>query len=70
MRVYPVVSNVINVELKDGSMFSLYEGVEGLDIKSLNGKLVLRELNVKTLGLDEVWKGSTINLTEEREHPK
>jgi len=65
MKIYPVVSNVIQVELKDGTLFELYEGdVEGLSIKALNGTLVAKELNVKTLGFDIVWGGHSISLTE------
>jgi len=65
MKIYPVVSNVIQVELKDGTLFELYEGgVEGLNIKALNGTLIAKELNVKTAGLDVVWEGHSISLTE------
>ena len=63
MRIYPVVSNVVKVELEDGTVFELYEGGQkGLDIKVLDGIMTASELNVKTLGFDEVWKGSSINL--------
>ena len=58
MRIYPVVSNVINVELEDGSLFELHEGTSGLDIRVLNGITVVRELDLKT-----IWRGLFINLT-------
>ena len=64
MKIYPVVSNVIRIELQDGELFELYEGKRGLDIKALNGTLVAKELNVATLGFNEVWKGQSVNLTE------
>ena len=65
MRIYPVVSNAIQIELEDGTLFELYEGgIKGLDIKVLNGTLVASELNVETLGYDEVWKGLSIKLVE------
>ena len=67
MKIYPVVSNVIRIELENGALFELYEGCEtGLDIKALNGSLVARELNTATVSLDEVWRGQSINLTEEK----
>lgn len=63
MRIYPVVSNVVRVELQDGTIFELYEGGQkGLDIKVLDNTMIASELNVKTLGFDEVWKGGSINL--------
>lgn len=62
MKIYPIVSNAIRVELEDGMLFELHEGNRGLDIKALNGKLVASELNVKTISFDEVWRGSTILL--------
>ena len=65
MKIYPVVSNVVNIELEDGSLFELHEGTNGLSIKTLKGELTARELNVMTLGFDMVWRGSTINLTVE-----
>lgn len=62
MRIYPVVSNVVKIELEDGTLFELYEGDRGLDIKALQGMLVLSELNTKTLSHDEIWRGGYINL--------
>ena len=69
MRIYPVVSNAINIELEDGTIFELYEGTKGLDIKVLNGVLVVGALNVASFGFDEVWRGSSIHLTEVNNEP-
>ena len=62
MKIYPVVSNEIQVELKDGTLFELHEGNEGLSIRVLNATLIVRKLNLNTYQLDEVWRGSSINL--------
>lgn len=62
MRIYPVMSNSIRVELDDGTLFELREGNHGLNIEALNGTLVASELNVETIGFDEVWRGSELQL--------
>ncbi len=62
MKIYPVVSNEIQVELEDGTLFELHEGNEGLSIRVSNAALIVRKLNPNTLKLDEVWKGHSINL--------
>ena len=69
MRIYPVSSNVIKVELVDGTMFELYEGgTEGLEISLSNSTgMIASELNVKTINFDGVWKGHTIRLVEATE---
>ena len=64
MRIYPVVSNVVKVELENGTIFELHEGDGGLSIKVLDGKLVAKKLNLDTLELDEIWSGSSITLAE------
>ncbi len=64
MRIYPVVSNVVKVELEDGTLFELYEG-DGLSVKVMNGTLVIKELNLKTIGLDEIWRGHSVTLMGE-----
>ena len=64
MRIYPVVSNVVKVELEDGTIFELYEGDGGLSIKVLDGKLVVKQLNINSLELDEIWRGASITLGE------
>ena len=66
MRIYPVVSNIVKVELENGTIFELYEGNGGLSIKVLDGELVAKELNLSSLELDEIWRGSSITLTEPR----
>ncbi len=62
MRIYPVVSNEVNIELEDGTLFNIHEGREGLAITALEGTLIIRSLNVDTIELDEVWRGKCINL--------
>ena len=62
MKIYPVVSNEIQVELEDGTLFELHEGNEGLSIRVLYAALIVRKLNPNTAGLDEVLRGYSINL--------
>ena len=64
MRIYPVVSNEIKVELEDGTLFELHEGTRGLSIMIRNYALVVSTLNAATYEQDEVWKGYSINLTK------
>lgn len=64
MKIYPIVSNQIHIELEDGERFEIHEGREGLSIKALNGTLIGKELNPTDASLDEVWRGKTIHLME------
>ena len=65
IKIYPIVSNVIEIELAGGSIFRLREDADGLNVQALNGGLVASEYNGSTLGLDEVWRGKYINLAVE-----
>lgn len=62
MKIFPVVSNEIRIELEDGTTFELHEGLEGIAVKALSGVLVAKELNVSDASLIEVWRGQTVTL--------
>ncbi len=62
MKIFPVVSNEIRIELEDGTTFELHEGSEGITVKALSDVLVAKELNVSNASLIEVWRGQTVTL--------
>ena len=64
MKIYPVASNQIRIELEDGELFEKHEGRDGLSITALNGTLIAKELNVATISLVEVWRGQSVTLVE------
>ena len=68
MKIYPVVSNAIKIELGDGTTFELTEDSKGmLHICAIGGYVAVKRLNVETISWDTAFVELSVTIAHEEE---